>query len=96
MANDEPTDPNYADWSVEGRSETTYVGQMEGVHHGIFDEKTGDLLRAEPKAGTFEPVETLDSSTEETLGERIERLGEQIGWESLSEFAREHLERDEE
>lgn len=61
MSNDGPTgaDPNYDDWSVERRSETTYVGQIEGVHHGVFDEKTGDLLRTEPKTGTFEEVETL-------------------------------------
>jgi hypothetical protein len=31
----------------------------------------------------------------ESLSETVERLGDELGWESLSAFARKHLERDE-
>lgn len=87
-------DVRYDDWPVEGggHSDATYVGattngvpvfhDQGAVFHGVPDEEN---RRIEPKPDTERRLEPG-----ETLGDVLEEIGESLGWESLSEYGREH------
>jgi len=98
----------FDDWPVQGRDSTdvAYVGRTAAdepdedrhrLHGGVFyDEGTGTLFSGEVDEDEEQVVPVPDTEVDlepgETLGEALERVGEQTGWDSLSVFAREHLE----
>lgn len=92
--------PDYADWPVRSDSRYKYIGLLGSSGHPVLynpDEKA--LYRAYPEEEAREltvkesPIRRLEPA--ETLGEALETVGEELGWESLSEFAREYLESEE-
>jgi len=101
----------YDDWPVQGRedSDVAYVGQTVADQSGndpggisgsvFYDVGTGTLFSADVDRESEQivpaPDTELDVSPGETLGEALERVGEETGWDSLSEFAQDHLEDDE-
>lgn len=64
-----------------------YVPGARTVEAGKIDEN-GELQRADDG-------ESWALEAEEELGEFLERVGEERGWDSLSDWAREHLEHEE-
>jgi hypothetical protein len=64
-----------------------YDAAMESVYEAETNTEEGEVVLDESSARSLD--------TEEELGEVIEDIGERLGWEGLSEFAREHLEDDE-
>lgn len=95
----EAANRRYEDWPVEDDyQEATYVGHVEGGGAWFYSEADGTLLE---RAVDRDDRRLLPASDErevppdESLGRAVERLGDDLGWESLSAFAREHLESDE-
>jgi hypothetical protein len=102
----------FDDWPVQGRDDTdvTFVGRTDAegsaehryaLHGGVFyDGETHTLFSGDVNEDDERIVPVPDAEVDlepgETLGEALERVGEQTGWDSLSEFARDHLEDDEE
>ena len=90
-------------------NDVAYVGQTVADQPGdgpggisgtvFYDVGTGTLFTADVDREGEQLVPTpdteLDVSPGETLGEALERVGEETGWDSLSAFAQEHLEDDE-
>jgi len=64
-----------------------YDAAMESVYEAETDAEEGELVLDESSARNL--------GAEEELGEVIEDIGERLGWDGLSEFARERLEPDE-
>lgn len=97
MPKPERETPQYNEWDIKdySRKEMDYLGTASyGVpyfHHadsstiyeGSVDDTKEQIRLREDTAHEIEPGKTL--------GETIESIGEQTGWESLSEFAQEHL-----
>lgn len=90
-------EPKYSEWDVENDADWSYLGttpaagrpvffnhQTENIHRGVVDDGAERLVPHDEPSWELNP--------EETLGQSLERIGEEIGWESLSEFARDHLE----
>lgn len=71
-----------------GATPAYYVPGDHRVETGDLD-RNGDLER-DPDGESW----TLEA--EEEVGEFLERIGEERGWDSLSEWAREHLEHEDE
>ncbi len=102
-----PDEPRYAverddhkeEYPVHERNDRKYLGVLsEGRAPTFFDPQEGHVYRGEVDrerervSPGDEHDRTLDP--EETLGEFLERVGDELGWESLSAYAREHLEDD--
>lgn len=94
------TDVNrkYEDWPVEGErdDEAKYVGMVEGGGAWFYNEENHSLFERELDRDDRRLLPASDEQSiphEETLGEAVERLGDELGWDSLSDFARKHLER---
>ena len=64
-----------------------YMPEDHRVESGHIDEE-GNLVR-DPDG------ESHDLDPEQELGEYLEEVGKEHGWDSLSEFARDHLEHEE-
>ena len=80
-------DDRYQDASfvgARGASPVFYAPSSRSLFEGTVDEEN---RRITPREDT---QQTLDA--EESIGEAIERFGEEVGWDGLSEWAREHLE----
>lgn len=94
MSDGGPTEsnPDYDDWPVQGRPGVTYVGLLDDGTHVVYDEETDELLSATAESEELVPTGSLLEDAETALGERLEAVGERTGWESISSFAREHLE----
>lgn len=92
--------PEYDDWPIEGRSQENvewlgFVGGTEqgapalydthddAVYRGTLDEKNERIV---PNLETERRV-----SSEETIGEVLRDIADSHGWQSLSNFAAEHL-----
>jgi len=88
------SDPDYEDWPVRGRPGVTYVGLLDDETHVVYDEQTDELLGATAESEELVPAGSLLEDAEAALGERLEEVGERTGWESLSSFAEELLESD--
>jgi hypothetical protein len=76
----------YEDWPIEGG----------GACH--YDEHGGELFETDPDSVNCRLVRSGESrrvDSDAGLGEAVEQLGEELGWESLSVFARKPLEGDE-
>jgi hypothetical protein len=99
MSQEDPNRPNeeYEGWAVEGLRDENfeYIGQVDGGSPMLFDSSTNTIYEAEadvenehliPRPNTEQELEP-----EETLSKAIEMIGEKTGWESLSEFANDHL-----
>ena len=93
----------YEDWPVEGDPDDSgaggpsYVGTVEGGAAWHYDETNEELFETDPDSENRRLVRSGESrrvDSDAGLGEAVERLGDELGWESLSAFAREHLERD--
>lgn len=94
------------DWLVEGyaEGETTYLADVSrdetrGPPRALFyDEREEVVFEADVEEGDgrYVPLEGTEREPgpTETLGDVLEEFGEQLHWESLSEFARNHLESD--
>ncbi len=85
---------DYSTWTIEDREddEFRYLGLKDDGASMFFHpaaKVTFEGVNNEEKK-TIEPKE--EESLEEELGEWLERVGERTGWESLSAFARDHLE----
>jgi hypothetical protein len=92
---------NFEDWPFEGDrpDDAQYIGTAQAGGNAWFYSEDGDQLFAgEADEANRRLLPTSDERTvreSESFGEAVERLGDELGWESLSAFAREHLERDE-
>jgi len=101
----------FDDWPVQGRedSDVAYVGRTvadqpehdaSGLSGSVFyDVGTGTLFSADIDRESERVVPAPDTELAvepgETLGEALEHVGEETGWDALSEFAQDHLEDDE-
>ena len=102
MADEDPQDGaaanrKYEDWPVEGEhdDEAKYVGMVEGGGAWFYSEENHSLFERELDRDDRRLLPASDEqsiSDEETLGEAVERLGDELGWDALSDFARKHLE----
>jgi hypothetical protein len=90
----------YEDWPFEGDrpDDAQYVGTAQaGGNAWFYSEGSDRLFASEADEGDQRLLPASDEQTVregESLGEAVERLGDELGWESLSTFARKHLERD--
>lgn len=92
------SDYDYDAWTVEGErlQNAHYIGAAGGapVFYSDTDDELieGDLDResstVSEKSG--DPREGLDLSPGESIGDAIRRIGDEIGWDSLSEFGEDH------
>ena len=71
---------------MSGASPVFYAPSSRALFEGTVDEEN---QRITPEEGS---ERTIDAK--ESIGEAIERFGEEVGWDGLSEWAREHLESD--
>lgn len=69
---------------TRGASPVFYAPSSESLFEARADETE---KRITPKGDTERSIDA-----EESIGEAIERFGEEVGWDGLSEWAREHLE----
>ena len=107
-AADERTDATaanrrYEDWPVEGDPDDSrdggpeYVGTVEGGAAWHYDERDDELFETDPDSENRRLVRSGESrpvDSDAGFGAAVERLGDELGWESLSAFARKHLEDD--
>jgi len=105
-----PASHDYDDWPVQGRdnSDVAFVGRTVADQPGdesgglsgsvFYDTGTETLFSGDVDRDGERIVPTPDGEFDlapgETLGEALERVGEETGWDSLSAFAQEHLEDD--
>jgi hypothetical protein len=96
------------DWPVRGRedSDVAFVGrtvadqpaaESSGLSGSVFYETGTETLFSGEVDRDGElivptPDGELDLAPGETLGQVLERVGEEMGWDSFSAFARDHLE----
>lgn len=90
----------YEDWPVDGEhdDEAKYVGMVEGGGAWFYNERNHSIFEREMDGDDQRLLPASDERSipdEESLGETVERLGDELGWDALSEFARKHLERNE-
>jgi hypothetical protein len=93
-------DFRYAEWPIEGTGESVFVGVLAGrqgepipvrydreehVFFGVELNEDSERLRRLPDR-------EWDLDSAESVGEGIERLGEEIGWDSLSAVGEAYLE----
>lgn len=98
MDRDDPDHEAYRhdEWPVDG-GETRYLGVAGEGGAMPYNPTTDELTRGEidERNGRIVPGETereLDPG--ESLGDAPASIGGSVGWESLSEFAEEHLDAD--
>jgi hypothetical protein len=91
----------YEDWPFEADrpDDAQYVGTSQAGGNAWFYSENGDQLfagEADEDDRRLLPASDERAVREgESFGEAVERLGHELGWQSLSAFARKHLERDE-
>lgn len=84
-------DDRYQDVSFvgfRGASPVFWAPSSRSLFEARADETEKRITPKEDTERTFD--------AEESIGEAIERFGEEVGWDGLSEWAREHLEDDSE
>lgn len=87
-------DARFENWSVEEDHELLGTVADEDSP-ALYDADTDRVFRGQvdPDAEHLTPnTEAALDEAEESLGEFLERVGEETGWDSLSEFAQDHLE----
>jgi hypothetical protein len=90
----------HEDWPFEGErhDDAQYVGTAQAGGNAWFYSEEGDRLFAgevdEDRRRLLPASDERTVREGESFGEAVERLGDELGWESLSAFARKHLERD--
>jgi hypothetical protein len=95
-----PRDETYDNFPIEGKShsDVEWVGTMQGGSGAphLYEEHTNQIYESEvdEDSGTIIP-KNPQSLGDDSLGDYIDRVGQEHGWESLSEFARQHLGADE-
>jgi hypothetical protein len=99
MSGPERGDPRYDEWPLEDHDpkEMNYLGLVSGgspyFHHDDSDTiYRGNVDETRQQIRLIEDTEHAG----EALGDIIESIGDRTGWESLSEFAQEHLEGEDE
>lgn len=103
MASNVPEDRReYDDYSIG--SEEYYAPVLVGTIPGgpapvFYDERSRTVFEAEADHESRELVPVAGSEREldpsETLADALEEIADETGWESLSDWAEEHLENDE-
>lgn len=78
----------------------TAGGSFAGLYSGVYyDPASHSLFAGEADESSGSIVPDLDSEVDidpqQTLGEALEQVGDEVGWASLSEFAEAHLQDDE-
>ncbi|MFB6254701.1 MAG: hypothetical protein ABEI06_08830 [Halobacteriaceae archaeon] len=99
---EERRDEAYRDWQFMGNfnnSNVRFLGTVRGMPMYYDENKRtvmeGRLNHEEEKIELLED-DAIDLDPEETLGSALKRLGEESGWDTLTEFAEEHLDPDDE
>lgn len=87
------------DWRLDTDEDYEFLGERAGDGRPVFfDSDTNSVYLADVDEAAQRVIPDTDGDGElnpgETLGEYLERIGEETGWDSLSQFAREHLEDD--
>lgn len=103
MSRDErlPRETEYDDWEIEDEQyhEARYVGLLGGTQQWFYSHRDNTLFEGEVDDENRRIRPVADSERElgpeDTVGKALENLGDELGWDSLSEFAEEHLEGDE-
>lgn len=95
----------YDGWSVEGREgqhiqrvgmTSDHDGESGPVYH---DTRAGEVFRTEPDQETERLVpipDSVRSTDESSVASVIRDIGDELGWESLSEFGKEQSENSDE
>lgn len=86
----------------EGRLFSDHPKELDDEHDSrlVGKDSAGDVHYYDPVQQRLAPMgdDGVDwdagMDVRQSLGEAIEELGESVGWEGLSAFAREHVERD--
>jgi len=101
MSDPDPADDRryqFDTWPV-GREDESYGYQYLGTRNSlpiVYDPDNHSVMEGrieEARERIFPDRDTEEEiHHEDSLGEYLERVGDEHGWESLSEFAREHLE----
>lgn len=93
-----PDDTN-SQVSDPAHEEAEHVGILGQGTNVFYHPERSTFYRTEHDAErdehTVVPESERELQPEETLGEAIEEIGDRTGWESLSEWAEEHLTDDE-
>lgn len=97
-------DPRFDDWPLQDKEDADieWLGLAGGTGGSVavpafYEPETNTVYRGEvdEENERIVPTEKRRLDDGESLGDHIESLGEELGWESLSEFARDHLDADE-
>ena len=98
MTGPDGNDPDSTTIHDPAHQSTEHVGILSQGSNVFYDPERSVFFRTEHGSAdehTVVPGSERELDPGETLGEAIETLGEKTGWESLSEWAEEHLESDE-
>lgn len=92
------TGADQPDYTVEGPEDHELLGIVSDDEAAVHDPETGQIFRGNLDKET-ERVTPRDRANwsldaEESLAEFLERVGEETGWDSLTEYARDHLDVD--
>lgn len=87
----------YSEYEVRGGEDYEYLGTTDDGAPVLYDQSEGTVHRGEVDGSDTmlipDTEPSWDIQPQETVGEFLERVGESVGWDSLSQFAREHLDR---
>lgn len=90
-------DPRYDEWPMEDHDpkEVNYLGLVSNGAPYFHHADSGTVYRGNVDAVNqrirLEEDTEHDIEPGKALGDAIESIGERTGWDSLSEFAQEHL-----
>lgn len=99
MARRSPHRASYEDYSIKDRDHSTYLGTVGDGTALLYNSEDHIVFRGNPHEDeeTIRPVEGSDRKLDEdeSIADEIRRIADEHGWESVSEFAEEHLGADE-
>lgn len=97
MARRSPHRAAYEDYKVtdEERRDSAYLGTVSSGAAMFYHPDSNSIFEGKPdeEDRTINPVpeteERLDDG--ESVGDAVKRIGDELGWDGLSEFAEDHL-----
>lgn len=84
-------------WPMRNRERTDaeHVGLVDQNSSMFYFPATSEMVRYEPADEELVEVSSYRVEAEETIADAVERVGDELGWDSLTEWAEEHVEPDE-
>ena len=101
MARRSPHRAAYEDYKVadEERRDSEYLGTASDGAAIFYHPDSNSVFEGEPDDNekSIRPVRESERSLDdgESVGDAVKRIGDELGWDGLSEFAEDHLGADE-